>query len=502
MYRLVLVFALFVCTSSLTGGETSVRRQASPTLSKELRLAFQEMFARAYFPGRTGQLMIVPREGTIITRDDPALRYMHGSPWPYDTVIPMFFAGPQVKPGDYAGAATHQDVAVTLAAALGTAMPPTASGRVLPVLTSGAPRPRAVALVVLDGMRLDYFDRYASEIPTLARLRKQSAWMSGARINYLPTNTAVGHSTIATGADPRVHGITGNNLYDRVNRRRRDSYAGWTPHDLAALTLADVWQLENNGRPVVLALGPSVPAATALAGHGACQLNGVKTTLAGYDERSGRWGTNPECFAPIDRLHDLAAASLWPADGRWMGHKIDSPSEIRRSGLFPKFEADALVRLIESSEIGRDEVADLVLLNYKAADYVGHKHGPQSAELRATLAEMDRNLARVLAALEAKVGPDYLLAVTADHGMPGEPAAPVGRVTAPSVIDALHARFDPEKKALVTYYEPENAQIFVDAERAAALRVTLREMADFLETQPYISAAFTEADVRRAYTSR
>ena len=33
-----------------------------------------EMFARAYFPGRTGQLLIVPREGDFITRQDPNCR--------------------------------------------------------------------------------------------------------------------------------------------------------------------------------------------------------------------------------------------------------------------------------------------------------------------------------------------------------------------------------------------------------------------------------------------
>jgi len=40
------------------------------------RQRFLEMFARAYFPGRTGQLLIVPREGDFITRPDVA--YMHG----------------------------------------------------------------------------------------------------------------------------------------------------------------------------------------------------------------------------------------------------------------------------------------------------------------------------------------------------------------------------------------------------------------------------------------
>jgi hypothetical protein len=471
-------------------------RQWPAPAADQTRTNFQSMFARGYYPGRTGQLMIVPREGVVITRNDPAVPFMHGSPWSYDTAIPLFFVGAQVKAGSYSIAARQQDVAPTLAAALGTAMPPTATGHSLPIFVSGAPRPRAVALVVLDGMRVDYFADYAAEMPTLTRLREQSAWMATTRIDYLPTNTAVGHSTIATGTDPRVHGITGNNLYDHVNHRRRDSLAGVTPADLMALTLSDVWQLENRGRPVVITLGSSVPAATALAGHGACQVNGVPMQAAAYDEKAGRWFTNANCFLPIDSIKDLTADRVWPADGLWMKHTINTPSEVRRSALWPKFEADTLIRLIETSAIGADEVADLVLLNLKAADYVGHKYGPASSELRATLAELDRQLARILAAIESKVGSNYLLAITADHGMPGEPPAQ-GRRYASQTVDALHARFDPQEKTLVPYYEPENAQIFVDTARLATLRLTLDDLKTFLESQPYVFAAFTEDEIRR-----
>src|SRR5688572_3825300 len=45
-----------------------------------VRQRFLEMFARSYYPGRTGQLLIVPREGDFITRPDPNYAYMHGSP--------------------------------------------------------------------------------------------------------------------------------------------------------------------------------------------------------------------------------------------------------------------------------------------------------------------------------------------------------------------------------------------------------------------------------------
>jgi hypothetical protein len=168
---------------------------------------------------------------------------------------------------------------------------------------------------------------------------------------------------------------------------------------------------------------------------------------------------------------------------------------VRRSALFPAFEADAMIAMIEHEPLGADNVADLLLLNYKAADFVGHPYGPDSNELRLTLTEMDRNLARIIDALEAKVGTDYLLAVTADHGMPSAP--PEGRHFAPEVVDLLHQKFDPQEKQLVASYEPENAQMFVDEDRLSHLGLTLGDLARFLEAQPFVFAVFTHDEVRR-----
>ena len=353
-------------------------------------------------------------------------------------------------------------------------------------------------LLVLDGMRRDYFDRYAASMPTLTALRQQSAWFTQARVNVLPSNTAVGHSTISTGADPRVHGITGVSVYDRTHRRRYDLFAGGLPHDLMALTLADVWQLATAGRAIVLAQGSIDRAATPLAGHGACQLNGTPVVLASYDQQTGNWTTNPNCFRLPAYLKDRNASALWQADGEWMSHSIDSAAAVRYSALFPAFEADAMTAMIEREPVGADNVADLILLNYKGADFVGHKYGPDSSELRVTLGAMDRHLARMLRALEAKVGNNYLLAVTADHGMPSEPSSPDRRHFAQSIVDLLHERFDPEAKQLITSFEPENSQMFVDEDRLSALHLTLRDLVHFLESQPFVFAVFTHDDVRLA----
>jgi hypothetical protein len=460
------------------------------------RQRFLEMFARAYFPGRTGQLLIVPREGDFITRPDPDVAYMHGSPWAYDVSIPLMFAGPAVRTGVFSMPSVLQDVAPTLAAALGVQMPPTATGRVLPVLHPGFARPRVVFLLVLDGMRRDYFDRYADVMPTLSALRRRAAWFSQAHVNFLPTNTAVGHSTIATGTDPRVHGITVNSIYDRIHRQRQDLFAGMMPQVLMALTLADVWQLTTSGHAIVLAQGSIDRAATPLAGHGACQPNGAPVVLVSYDEERGVWHSNPDCFRLPDYLKDRNASTLWSAESEWLHHRIDSPAAVRRSALFPAFEADAMTAMIEREPLGEDGVADLLLMNYKGADFVGHRYGPDSNELRLTLGEMDRNLARIIGALEAKVGKNYLLAVTADHGMPSAP--PERRHFVTEVVDLLHQKFDPQAKQLVTAYEPENAQMFVDEDRLLHLGLTLGDLARFLEAQPFVFAVFTHDDVRRA----
>jgi type I phosphodiesterase/nucleotide pyrophosphatase len=478
--------------------ESSHAREAKPSHSQATQQSFLEMFARSYFPGRTGQLLLVPREGDFITRPDQDVAYMHGSPWAYDIEIPLMFVGPAVKGGTYSMPAAQQDVAPTLAAALGVHMPPTSSGRVLPILKTDVAPPRVVVLIVLDGMRRDYFDRYAALMPTFTTLRQRGAWFTQAQLNILPSNTAVGHSTIATGSNPAVHGVTGTNVYDRIGRVRREIFAGAEPGDLMALTLADVWQFATSGRAIILAQGSIDRAATPLAGHGACQLNGVPPVLASYDQRTGNWSTNPRCYRLPAYLKDVNASALWAGNAEWMHHKIDTPAAVRYSALFPAFEADAMVAMIEHEPVGEDDTPDLILLNYKGADFVGHKYGPDSQELRVTLGEMDRHLARILGALEKKVGNDYLLAVTADHGMPPEPSSADRRHYAPALVDLLNNEFDPEGKQLVTAFEPENLQIFIDEERLSKLGLTLPDLARFLRSQPFLFWAFTSDEVRQA----
>ena len=93
------------------------------------------------------------------------------------------------------------------------------------------------------------------------------------------------------------------------------------------------------------------------------------------------------------------------------------------------------------------------------------------------------------------MGKDYLLAVTADHGMPSLPPSPDHRHFVTTIVDLLHEKFDPERK-LVASFESENCQIYIDEDRLSKLGLTLRDLAQFLESQPYMFAVFTNDEVR------
>jgi Type I phosphodiesterase / nucleotide pyrophosphatase len=467
----------------------------------DLKQEFLKMFARAYYPGRSGQIMLVPREGDFVTQDEPANRFMHGSPWSYDARIPLLFFGPPfIHRGTYPDAAIQQDIVPTLAELLGLPLPATVSGRPLKkALASSAGRPRVILLVVLDGMRQDYFDRHSAILPTLGRLRREGAWFSNARVNFLPTVTALGHASIGTGADPRVHGIVANTFFDGISGKPQSTYPGMAPNYLMAFTLADLWNLETDGRAVIISQGSIFVAVAGLAGHGACLLNARPTILASYSAE-GSWETNAKCYKLPEYLKNQKSQQLWEAaHGQWMGHNIATPDAVSRSGLFPKFEADALVAMIENEPVGAGELTDLLLVNLKAPDFVGHQYGPDSPEIEATLAEQDRQLARILQALEKKAGSNrFVVVVTADHGMPPEPQAPRKRYFNNDIVELVHKKFDPEGAKLVAHFDARNNQLFVDKNRLRELGLTLSQIKEYLEAQPFIYAAYTEDEIKKA----
>jgi hypothetical protein len=474
----------------------------SRSASATERQRWLDMYARAYFPGRSGQIFLVTREGDFIVERDSLYQFMHGSVWEYDTHIPLLFYGaPFVRAGEIREPALQQDIAPTLAALIGATPPSTTTGRVLgAAVNRAAGRPRLVVLVVLDGMRADYFDKYRDLLPTLSRLRREGAWVSNASINYAPSVTSVGHATIGTGTDGRIHGQAANTLFNRVTGRRQEAYLDLDPGELMALTLADVWNLTTDGKAVIMGFGGAIRATAGLVGHGACLANGRRIFAASYSTRDAGWETNPQCYSIPDALKAFSGRTVWEAaGGRWMGHDIASPTRFRASSLFQRFEVEALVAAMNAAPLGADDVTDLVFINVKGPDYVGHAYGPDSPEIREEMKELDRQMTALVDLVEGKAGRGQsVIVMTADHGMPADPG-PGRRHYTDEIAALVQRRFDPTDERVIQFYgDPANNQIFIDTARLKTLGFTLQDVARFLEAQDFIRAAFTEDEVRAA----
>ncbi len=473
---------------------------ARPATGSASTAGWLEQFARGYFPGRSGQVFLVPRQGDFIVDRNPLYAFMHGSPWEYDTHIPLLFYGtPFIKQHVSTSRVTQQHVVPTLAALLGTSPPATAtSGPLQEAIASTTTRPRIIALFVLDGTRADYFDSYAEVMPTLSRLRREGAWFSNAHVTSVPTLTAVGHANLGTGAEPRIHGLVVNNLFNRVTGKAQEAYNGLDPGEMMALTLADVWNIETEGRAIIIGQGGAIRATAGLVGHGACVLNGRRVLAASYSTRDAGWETNPTCYAMSEALKPLNARKYWEeAGGKWMGHDISDATKFRASAVFQRFEGDALGAVLEHEPIGADDVTDLVMVNLKGPDYVGHAYGPASAEIREELAELDRQLTRALGILARKSGEGHLVVTfTADHGMPGEPRAG-GRHYLDEIGALIDKRFSPSGGTVVQYYsDAANNEIHLDTTKLRASGFSLKDVASFLQSLGFFAAVYTEEEVR------
>lgn len=461
-----------------------------------------ESWARSYFPGRSGDVMIVPAEGHIITAEN--IPFMHGSPWDYDARIPLILYGPgRVEAGSYGSAPSHQDVGATLAAALGLPRLASTTGRVLEeALVPGGGPPRILALVVLDAFRHDYLEHYADSVPHLRRLAREGASWDGARVNYLPTATAVTHTTLVTGSDPRFHGITGNVIFDRARGEAFSAFEGTSARNVMGPSLADRWSVATGGVAVIAAQGGTFYPAAALAGHGACFFAGRPVILAYLDSETGGWASNPDCYTlPAylsegtlhEKVQEIRAAH--PPSG-----PVTAESQRRLlATALAEFEGETAVELLRNEPFGADSVPDLLLVNLKATDRISHAFGPFSVPEGGAVAAVDRKIGAIVQALEERAGSDgYLLVVTADHGMPPEPDQEERRHTYGELIGLLHEHFDPRGPGIVLHLDGADNQIYLDRARMAELELTTVDVARYLAELPFIRAAFPEEEVARA----
>jgi hypothetical protein len=333
--------------------------------------------------------------------------------------------------------------------------------------------PKLVVILVVDQMRADYLHTFERHWKNGFRtLVTEGAVFDNARYPYLNTLTCAGHSTIGTGALPHTHGMVANTWWDRGARRMlgctsdseaadisygRPAQLGNSGKAILVPTLADELRAQKPGARVVT-LSLKARSAIGLAGHGG-------DAVVWFDDESGSFATSrafasapvPAVKAFIDAYpYEQENGSSWtlsaPADSYVMRDAgVGERPPASWSGLFPhrlagRNGADALFyqlwqasprsdmylgrlaeSLIDSMALGQRDTTDFLGVSFSALDEVGHSFGPESREIEDVLVQLDVTLQRLIAHLDAKVGrANYMLALSADHGVAPIAGAPLG----------------------------------------------------------------------------
>jgi predicted AlkP superfamily pyrophosphatase or phosphodiesterase len=326
-------------------------------------------------------------------------------------------------------------------------------------------RPKLIVGIVVDQMRWDYLYRY---YPLYAeggfkRLLNEGFSCENTFINYLPSYTAVGHSTIFSGSVPAIDGMVGNDWIDQLTGRHwyctedttettvgSTSNAGqMSPRNLLVSTITDELRLATNFQSRVIGVSLKDRAAILPAGHTANgafwfdDASGNFITSSYYMKQLPRWVNDFNKSNDPEKLVANEWNTLLPISSYIQSTEDDAPWEgsfgNEKSPVFPHhisaifktnkevirgtpfgntLTLDFAKAAIDGDNLGNGTTTDFLTINCASTDYVGHMFGPNSIEEEDVFLRLDKDLASFFTFLDNKVGRgDYLLFLTADHGV-------------------------------------------------------------------------------------
>lgn len=284
-------------------------------------------------------------------------------------------------------------------------------------------KPKLVVGVVVDQMRWDYLSRYYDQMPYggLKRLINDGYSMNNCLINYVPTITAIGHSSIYTGTTPAYHGICGNSFYvdgepvgcvadENYQTVGSDTKKGQSsPHLLLASTIGDQLRLHTDFRSKVIGVSYKDRAAILPAGRSANAAYWMDNT-AGCFVTSTYYMNELPAYAK-----DINAQMAKNKEVKALG------KDISLSPVCGHLITDMAIAAIKGENLGRNGTTDMLCVSYSQTDAIGHKWATRGQHTDEAYMGLDQDIKRLLSVLDAQVGHEnYLLFLTADHGgIPG-----------------------------------------------------------------------------------
>lgn len=418
--------------------------------------------------------------------------------------------------------------------------------------------PKLVVGVVVDQMRFEYLNRFKNKYSSqgFLRLINQGYSCNNHHFNYIPTITGPGHASIFSGTTPSIHGIIGNDWYDKIKQKTvycttddkyhtigaEAKYGKVAPTNLKVTTVADQNRIFTQMRGKTIGVSIKDRGAVFPSGHtanGAYWFEGLNegkwVTSSYYMDKLPQWVTEFNASSNISNYlktwntyYDInlylesgpdnsnyekgfngKTAPVFPYDLKELMGYNEGYDIIKTSPFGNTMTTDFAFSAIEAEDLGDDEFTDFLTISYSSTDYVGHDFGLSSVELQDTYLRLDLEIERLLNYLDKNVGEgNYTLFLTADHGAAEVPAylsdinvpgSNIGKDDFSPLFDAMKAKYGVSD--LINNIS--NNQVFLNQEKILSLQLNPEEVQKFVVNKiidyPFISNAYTASAMQSNY---
>jgi predicted AlkP superfamily pyrophosphatase or phosphodiesterase len=421
--------------------------------------------------------------------------------------------------------------------------------------------PRLVVGIVVDQMRQEYLYRFGPKFGSggLKKLMQDGFMLKNAHYNYAPTVTGPGHASVYTGTTPSIHGIIGNEWYDKDLKKSvncvedpqqqvigvAEGNGDVSPWRMLSTTVTDELELATQKRAKVIGLSIKDRGAVLPAGHmadGAYWFDSktgsfisstfyrseLPTWLQKFNQQglagkylSREWNT----LLPINQYtesgpDDTAYESeiggkdrpVFPYDLQ----SLRKPNDYSLLSVTPfgnDYLTDVAKAALEGEKMGADEVPDFLAVSYSATDGLGHTVGPNAIEIEDMYLRLDRNIEDLLKTLDAKVGAgNYTVFLTADHAVADvaqyltDNRVPAGYLDMSGIMSGLNEHLQQYFPGKNIIEDVSGGQIFFDQEvfhndpksSGVELLIATELTINFLLKQDGVANAYSENIIRQS----
>jgi predicted AlkP superfamily pyrophosphatase or phosphodiesterase len=413
------------------------------------------------------------------------------------------------------------------------------------------PPPRLVVLLVVDQFIPDYLVRFRGYFTGgFKTLVEDGAVFLNAHYDHAITQTAAGHTVIATGSQPAKTGIVANDWVDYATGRKwyavedpsvdivgASGLVGRSPENLKRTAIGD-WLKQSDSEARVVSVSRKDRAAISLGGKSADialwfdSKSGRFVTSSYYADQLPRWVEEFQVDRPTasfyrtwkkllaERFYFASREDFFSAEGDSargvFPHRLTPPGRSGSYGRFTKtpFSDEQVLalarRAVEDVGLGQDDHTDLLAISLSATDAIGHEYGPLSQEIQDHVLRVDRALGEFLHFLDESVGlKNIVIAFSADHGvlpMPEElarrgfPARRVLKRERDVYLDRVRQRLRDRLGVTGKIFRVTDVGLLLDKSTPREAGLSIDSLSSLVAAEvrelPFVEATLTRAEVR------